>query len=109
MRQSSDLLGFSKSLLLKAQNSGELDSFMFSHPTVQGYITQETSGSSFKLYKGICIAYLLDYARRNKLEKEFRVYAEDLNFASELINLLPKGFISTGALILRKERSQFTK
>lgn len=109
MSQSSDLLGFSKSLLLKAQDDGDLDSFMFSHLTVQKYITQETSGSSFKLYKGICIAYLLDYARRNNLEKEFRVYTEDLSFVSELIDSLPKGFISTGALILRKERSQFLK
>lgn len=82
-------------LLLYASESGELEPYMFSLEKVQQYITSEISGSSFKLFRAVCISFL-------KLKT--KLYITDAE-CEELFNALPKGFVSVGAYILRKERN----
>lgn len=81
--------------LKQASESGELDTYMFSHPSVQAYIISEVSGSSFKLYRKVCLDYLKDNLKIKMTDKS----------SEKLFKSLPKGFVSVGAYILRKERN----
>lgn len=83
--------------LNKDSDSGKLDEYMFSLQEVQSYLCREVGGSSFKIFRKVCLGYL-------KEEYGVILSREEVKM---LFSQLPDSFVSVGAYVLRKERNNY--
>lgn len=84
-------------LLKQGSFNGKLDSYMFSRTEIQRYLCLEINGSSFKMFRRVCLGYLKEVHGVILSEEEVGM----------LFKKLPSGFVSVGAYVLRKERNNY--